>query len=264
MKGGLVIACGVLRALAGRPELHERVDLLCVTDEEWREVPLRHVPAPGEYHACLTFEGAERVDGREAIVVRRRAAAVVRVTAHGTGAHAGSSASDGRSALLALAELAPKLAAVNDPAAHVSVVPTVLRAGEALNAVPSTGELVCDVRAFDTVALEQVLGAVPAQMGDVRLNASSAERFPPMDTEIATTPWIEQAGALLGEPLVPVARGGASDAAFCAPSVPHTIDGLGPVGGGDHSAAEYVEADSFEPRARIAIALAVAALEATR
>src|SRR3954468_12498322 len=42
MKGGVVLALGVLRALAAAPERHEEVALLLVCDEEWRTAPFAH------------------------------------------------------------------------------------------------------------------------------------------------------------------------------------------------------------------------------
>ena len=45
-------------------------------------------------------------------------------------------------------------------------------------------------------------------------------------------------------------------------TIPLTIDGLGPRGGGSHAADEHVLASSIAPRARVALALAEACLSA--
>ena len=42
--------------------------------------------------------------------------------------------------------------------------------------------------------------------------------------------------------------GGVSDANYCAAQGVPTLDGLGPVGGQDHSPAEYLEVESIVPR----------------
>src|SRR3954468_25086737 len=42
MKGGVVIAIGLLRALAARPETFAEASLLLVNDEEWRRGSLAH------------------------------------------------------------------------------------------------------------------------------------------------------------------------------------------------------------------------------
>jgi glutamate carboxypeptidase len=71
MKGGDVLALGVARALAARPETFAELAVLLVTDEEWRTDPFTHVERFAGYDACLCFEAGERgPQGEEAIVVR--------------------------------------------------------------------------------------------------------------------------------------------------------------------------------------------------
>ena len=260
MKGGLVLAAGVARALCDRPDAFERIDLLCVADEEWRRQPLRYGPDTLDHDACLCFEGGERRPEGEAIVVRRRGAALLEVVARGRAAHAGAAAASGRSALLAVAGLAGSLAAHSDPASELDVIPTMLASGEAMNRIPDHGTLGCDLRAFDGAAFEHVRASIPEHVDGVALTAGLRERFPPMDTAAAATPLLAAGERLLGRPLTAVARGGASDAAYVARHVPITVDGLGPLGGEDHSPGEHVVADSFGPRAQVALAVALAAL----
>jgi glutamate carboxypeptidase len=83
-----------------------------------------------------------------------------------------------------------------------------------------------------------------------------------MDARASTAPVIEAAAAALGRPVVGSARGGASDASHFAATIPLTIDGLGPRGGGAHAPHEYVLASSLRPRAEIALAVVDAALKA--
>ena len=82
---------GVLRALAEMPEQFAEVALLLVNDEEFRTEPFAHGPRFAHFDACLCFEGGERTaDREEAVVVRRKAAAAIRVEATGVAAHAGA------------------------------------------------------------------------------------------------------------------------------------------------------------------------------
>lgn len=260
MKGGLTLAGGALTALASRPESFEHVDLLVVTDEEWREHPLVHAAgAGGRYDACLCFEGGEQ-DG-PAVITRRKEAAIVRISARGRPSHAGSSPLIGRSALLVLSRLASELD-ITGPGGLVAT-PTMLRAGEAINTIPSTGELSLDVRAFDADALRSVQERVPPAVDGVALTTETVMRFPPMDTTAGVGTAIERATELIGGRAIRLAeRGGSSDAAFLAAEVPVTVDGLGPVGSGDHGPEEHVLLDSFEGQAELALALALAALDA--
>jgi glutamate carboxypeptidase len=84
--------------------------------------------------------------------------------------------------------------------------------------------------------------------------------WPGMDATAATAPLLELASASLGRAVVGMPRGGASDASHFAASIPVTVDGLGPRGGAAHNPEEYILADSLEPRAAVALALASAAL----
>ena len=64
MKGGDVLALGVLRALAQRPDLYAEVALLLVCDEEWRTAPFQHGPSFAGWDACLCFEAGETNERR--------------------------------------------------------------------------------------------------------------------------------------------------------------------------------------------------------
>ena len=265
MKGGDVLALGVLRALGARREAFAEAALLLVCDEEWRLGDFTHAERFAGWDACLTFEAGERTaDGGDAVVVRRKAAGTLRIVAEGRSAHSGSAPQDGRNALLALATAAQAIAACHDPDGpdHLTAVPTVIRSGDALNVVPAYGELTCDVRADRLEAFDAVLAAVPAEVGGATLHAENLRRWPGMDARAAALPVLERAGATLGRPIAGHARGGASDASHFAASIPIAIDGLGPLGGGAHAPHEFVWAWSLRTRAEVALAVVDAVLTA--
>jgi glutamate carboxypeptidase len=194
--------------------------------------------------------------------VRRKAAGTLRVGAVGRAAHSGSAPDQGRNALLALARLALKLAEHHDPAGpnRMSVVPTVVRSGDALNVVPAEGELLLDMRADGLEAFESVLAVVPAEIDGVSLNGAMQRRWPGMDARAATGELLAGAAARLGRPIAAASRGGASDASHFAASIDWTVDGLGPRGGNAHNPGEFVLTASLHERAQVALALAGEAL----
>jgi glutamate carboxypeptidase len=268
MKGGDVLALGVLGALAGRPELFAEVALLLVMDEEWRVGPFAHVERFAGFDACLCFEAGELTRdgaGDDAVVVKRKAAGTVEVLAQGRSAHSGAAPDKGRNALLALAAAAQAIAAQHDPQGpdHLTAVPTVVRSGDAFNVVPADGRLIADVRADALGAFARVLDAVPAEIGGATLTARLAREWPGMDARAATAPLLEQASSLLGRPIVGADRGGASDASHFAAAIPLTVDGLGPRGGAAHNPGEFVLVSSLRTRAEVALAVALAALAAS-
>jgi glutamate carboxypeptidase len=266
MKGGLVLALGVLRALAATPSSFGEVALLAVTDEEWRTEPFRHAERFEGYEACLCFEAGERGPaGEEAVVVRRKAAGTLRVWASGLSAHSGSAPDSGRNALLALSAAAEQVAAAHDPDGpeRLTAVPTVLHSGEAFNVVPASGELFCDLRATDLEAIKRVLESLPESVGGATLEVELVRRWPGMDTRDATGDLLGRAAELLGRSIVGYERGGASDASHLAQVVPVTVDGLGPRGGGAHTPAEFVLRESLLGRAEVALALCAALLDSS-
>ena len=259
MKGGVVLALGVLRALAADPSQFADLVLLLVVDEEWRTAPFAHVERFAGFDACLCFEAGElSPDGDDAVVVERKAAGTIKVRGIGRSAHSGSAPDKGSNALLALAEAARAVAACHAPQGpqRLTAVPTILRSGDAFNVVPSEGELICDVRATSSDAFAGVMQALPREVGGARLESELVRVWPGMSSWETAQPVLEAAQTALGRPIVGARRGGASDASHFAATVPVTIDGLGPRGGGAHAPHEFVLESSLRTRAEVALAVA--------
>ena len=266
MKGGVALALALMRELAEGPELYAELAVLLVNDEEWRTAPFAHAERFADFDACLCFEAGQRGSGgEEAVIVKRKAAATLRVDAHGRSSHSGSAPELGRSALLALAAAAQTVAAHSDPGGpdRLTAVPTILRSGDAFNVVPAKGELLCDLRADRLEAFDPVLAAMPAEHDEVRLETTMVRAWPGMDSREATAGVLADASERLGRPIVGSERGGASDAShLAAGGIELTIDGLGPRGGGAHTPDEWVSAESLHSRAEVALAVVAALLSA--
>ena len=121
-------------------------------------------------------------------------------------------------------------------------------------------ELVRGVRADTLEALRAVVRAVPEEIGGARLESVLMREWPGMDSRETTVDLLARASTAIGRPIVAARRGGASDASHFAPSIPFTVDGLGPLGGGAHAPHEFVLAWGLRPRAEVALALVDAVL----
>jgi glutamate carboxypeptidase len=265
MKGGVVLALGLLRALAApeRRSSFAEAALLLVQDEEWRVGTFGHVERFAGFDVCLCFEAGQlTADGGDAVIVKRKAAGTLRVLAHGRSSHSGSAPDQGRNALLGLAAAAQAVSAMHDPHGELrlTAVPTILRSGDAFNVVPAAGELFCDMRADDAVAFDAVLAAVPDEVGGVTLERTLLRLWPGMDARGPAAGLLAAAGERLGRSITGMDRGGASDASHFASTIPLTVDGLGPRGGGAHAPNEFVLETSLRSRAEVALAIADAAL----
>ena len=264
MKGGVALSLALLEVMASRPEAYAEIALLLVNDEEWRVGGLHHTDRFDGFDACLCFEaGQHGPNGEEGLIVRRKAASTLKVVAHGLSSHSGSAPDRGRNALLALAAAAQAVAELHDPHGldRLSAVPTIMRSGEAFNVVPAGGELFCDMRADSADAFQRVLTAVPEEVGGARLEAEIVRLWPGMDSRESTRELLERTERCLGRPVIPVERGGASDASHVATRIPVTLDGLGPRGGQAHNPDEYVLAESLQQRAEVSLALMAALLD---
>jgi glutamate carboxypeptidase len=116
------------------------------------------------------------------------------------------------------------------------------------------------MRADSADVFDRVMDAVPPQVDGVAMEARLERVWPGMNSRSVTEGLLQQASDRLGRRIVGVARGGASDASHFAPSIPLTVDGLGPRGGGAHTPGEFVLAPSLRERAEVAVAVALEAL----
>ena len=126
-----------------------------------------------------------------------------------------------------------------------------MRAGDAFNVVPAAGELLFDMRADELEAFDEVLAAVPSDVDGVGLTATIERRWPGMNCMETTRGLLQAAGDRIGRPIIGAARGGASDASHFAATVPITVDGLGPRGGGAHTPKEFLFAPALRQRAEV-------------
>jgi glutamate carboxypeptidase len=256
MKGGVLIGLAALERLA-RSGADAAVELHCVPDEEGRNVAPFTLKSMHGADAALCLE-CGRPSG--AIVTSRKAGCWVTITAHGVPAHAGTSPDEGRSALRALArELLRSEGELHRSRPGMTAVATQLHAGEVKNTVPDEAWGVIDVRALDDLDLDYALGRIRAvgHHDGVVFAFSDDRGFPPMRRapELAEATLRELAAH--GQPALEEAAGGVSDGSWTSHIGVPTVDGLGPVGGDDHTEREWIELASVGPRVDAIVALCV-------
>ena len=260
MKGGIAVAVHAARALALGPRPFELVEVVSCPDEESRPGPPATLDRLKSFDAVLCLE-CGRPGGE--IVSARKGAAWLRVHAEGRAAHAGEAPGSGRNVALALAREALRLAELDGAAPGTTLQITALEAGEGLNTVPSRGYLAADVRASTQDDLDRVTAAIrafPAYDG-IAFRFEDLGGPPPFERTPAVARLAETAvalGASLGHEFGEAVAGGVSDGSWTASHGIPTLDGLGPVGGDDHSPAEYVETASFATRCGVVAGLVAA------
>jgi glutamate carboxypeptidase len=267
MKAGLLAglyAIGALRA-TGEALPFERLTFVANPDEEIgspASSPVIRRIARG-VDACLVLECA-RANGD--IVSSRKGILDLRIVVHGRAAHAGVEPDKGRSAILAAAHLVVALHALNGRWPGVTVNAGVIAGGTRPNVVAERCAVEVDVRAVRRADLEAAEAAIRdlthvPEVPDVRIEVEEAARHWPMEKLARSGRLVELAVGLadrLGFELRDAATGGASDANTTAGLGVPTIDGLGPIGGDDHSPSEYLEVESIVPRTTLVAALLLA------
>ncbi|HKO34661.1 MAG TPA: M20 family metallopeptidase [Candidatus Limnocylindria bacterium] len=254
MKGGLLAglhALGALHQAGERPA----VTFVANPDEEIGSIfsgaEIRRL-AP-DHHVSLVLECA-RASG--AIVSARKGIADLELTFTGRAAHAGVEPEKGRSAILAAARQVVALHEMNGRWPGVTLNAGVIAGGTRPNVVPAECRVQLDLRAataeaFDAARAEVERQAATSPVEGVNCDIRELAAHRPMERTAATGRLVELAIAIAGElgfELAEAATGGASDANTTAGLGVPTLDGLGPIGGDDHSADEWLDLASVVPR----------------
>lgn len=268
MKAGLLCGCYAVEALSELGFLNfGRIVLLCVSDEEVQERYSYDLirTAARQADAVFTLEAA-RENGD--IVIARKGVRVYAVETFGHAAHAGVEPEKGRNAILALAHLCLKLAELNGFRPDVTLNPGVIEGGTQSNVVPDYARLLLDVRAFTTDDLDAVAAAArevvksETQAGIKASITQAGQGHDPMPytrEAAALEAMAKEAAGELGFSLQGAFTGGASDASLAAAQGVPVLDGLGPVGGLDHSPDEYILLSSIVPRTALLAKLIISA-----
>jgi glutamate carboxypeptidase len=185
---------------------------------------------------------------------------------HGRAAHAGVEPEKGRNAILEAARIVRELHDLNGRWPDVTVNVGKIAGGTRPNVVPDRCEIEVDVRAttgegLDAVeaALRQIAAATEVPDTTAELQVMAGWR--PMEKLARSGHLVEHAQAVarrLGFEIKDTSTGGASDANSTSGLGVPSLDGLGPIGGSDHSPAEYLELDSVVPRTALLAGLLLA------
>jgi glutamate carboxypeptidase len=256
MKGGLLAGFFATHALhdAGI-DTFGQITYVCNPDEEIgstfsgpviRELATAH-------DVAFVLEGA-RANGD--IVSARKGVTDYEVIVHGRAAHAGVEPEKGRNAIARAAAIVTELQALNGRWPGVTVNVGTIEGGTRTNVVPERCGIEVDLRSPETTSLEEAEGEIEricaASAGDdVTVDVHRAGWHRPMERTEEIAALAEQATSLaaeLGFDLRDTATGGASDANTIAAAGTPVLDGLGPVGGDDHSPSEWLDLDSVVPR----------------
>jgi glutamate carboxypeptidase len=191
------------------------------------------------------------------IVSARKGNAWYTLTAQGRSAHAGVEPEKGRNAILEIAHQALQFSRLNGWREGITINVGVISGGTLPNVVPDFAQVRFDVRFLrseDLIATEARWRELMQQHlipgVELTLQAESDRKEPmvPTPASLRLAERAQEIAADLGFPLRHMLTGGASDGSYPSTLGIPALDGLGPIGGLDHSPREYLVASSVAPR----------------
>ena len=260
MKGCILAAIYAIEALLAMDyRAFGEMRFLCVSDEE---INTRHCLDILQT-ACENAQGAlvlEAARSNGDIVSARKGLTYYTLTARGRSAHAGVEPEKGHNAIEELAHQVLQFQDLNGWREGITVNAGVISGGTLPNVVPDFAQAQFDLRFMyddDRLATENRFHELMRQkrIPGVELTIERAPDIKgPMLRTAQGLELAQQAqhiANLLGFSINHVMTGGASDASYTTGYGVPSLDGLGPVGGRDHSPDEYLMLNSVAPRAAL-------------
>ena len=259
MKGGLAVILAALTAFeASQATARIGYDVLVNADEETGSLSSAALIAQLAQNkaAALTYEPSALPDGT--LAGARGGSGNFSAVIIGRSAHAGRNPSWGRNAIVAAADLALRLKAMES--ASLSINPARIEGGGANNVVPDHAILRFNIRPRDTLDAERFDHAIYGVCREVELEHEVQVRLhggitrppKPLTPEAETLfGLVRDCGAALGQTIAWQTSGGVCDGNNIAAVGVPVVDTMGVRGGAIHSDEEYLIVPSLAERAAL-------------
>jgi glutamate carboxypeptidase len=263
MKAGIVQALFALDALRqSQTPPRKRIVFLWTSDEEIGSESSRKLIETEARRSDAVFVLEPSLGPRGFLKTARKGVGEAEIIVHGRASHAGLAPQEGVNAVHELARQIARLEQWNDLRRGISVNADVIEGGTRVNVIAERARAVVDLRALhlaDMQRLEKRLRALRPLMRGARLEIRGGFNRAPMERKVSATLFSRakslatQMGLSVGE----CVAGGGSDGNLTAALGVPTLDGLGAVGDGAHSAHEHVLVRTMPERAALLAALLV-------
>src|SRR5271163_2533688 len=264
MKAGIVQALFALEALQqSKTSLQKRLVFLWTSDEEIGSDSSRKLLETEARRSDAVFVLEPSFGPRGLIKTARKGVGEAELIVHGRASHAGLAPREGINAIHELALQIERMQKWNDLRRGVSINVCKIEGGTRTNVIPERAKAIFDLRALhatDMRRIEQRLSTLSPILSGARLEIHGGFSRPPLEHKISAGLFARakslasQMGLALGECTV----GGGSDGNLTAALGIPTLDGLGAVGDGAHSAHEHILINTMPARAALLAALLAA------
>jgi glutamate carboxypeptidase len=261
MKAGIVQALFALRALQEKKSpLRKRLVFLWTSDEEIGSASSRKLIETEARRSDAVFVLEPSFGPRGLLKTARKAIGEAEIIVHGRSSHAGLAPQEGINAIHELALQIERIQKWNDPRRGISSNVCTIEGGTRANVIPERARALFDLRAMTSADARQVerwLKELHPVLTGSRLEIRGSFERPPLERKMSAALFstakslAAQMGVTTGECTV----GGGSDGNFTAAVGTPTLDGLGAVGDGAHSAHEYILVNAMPARAALLASL---------
>jgi len=261
MKAGIVQALFALDALRqSATPLRKHIVFLWTSDEEIGSESSRNLIEVEARRSDAAFVLEPSLGPRGLLKTARKGVGEAEIIVHGRASHAGLAPQDGVNAVHELARQITRLQKWNDSRRGISVNADVIEGGTRVNVIAERARAVVDLRALrvaDMRRLEKRLYALRPITRGARLEIRGGFNRAPLERKISSALFARarslatQMGLSIGDCIA----GGGSDGNLTAALGIPTLDGLGAVGDGAHSAHEHVFVKTMPQRAALLAAL---------
>jgi len=261
MKAGIVQALFAFAALKNpAAPLRKRLVFLWTSDEEIGSESSRKFIESEARRSDAVFVLEPSLGPRGLLKTARKGVGEAEIIVHGRASHAGLAPEEGVNAVHELARLITRIEKWNDPRRGITINADVIEGGTRTNVIAERARAVLDLRALHSADMQRIENRLhtlrPTRPG-ARLEVRGGFNRAPLERKFSAALFARakslalQMGLSLGE----CVAGGGSDGNLTAALGIPTLDGLGAVGDGAHSAHEHILTNTMPARAALLAAL---------
>lgn len=264
MKAGIVQALFALDALeASKTPVSKQIVFLWTSDEEIGSESSRKLLETEARRSDAVFVLEPSLGPKGLLKTARKGVGEAELLVHGKASHAGLAPQEGVNAVHELALQISKISQWNDLRRGITINADIIAGGTRVNVIAEKARATLDLRALriaDMHALEKKLKSLRPLLRGARLEVSGGFNRAPLEHKYSAALFAraKQLASQMGLSLGECTAGGGSDGNLTAALGVPTLDGLGAVGDGAHSAHEHVIAKTMPERAALLAALLAA------
>jgi glutamate carboxypeptidase len=261
MKAGIVQALFAMQALQRlKVPFTKKIVFFWTSDEEIGSDTSRRLIETEARRSDAVFVLEPGLGTKGLLKTARKGVGEAELIVHGRASHAGLAPEEGVNAIHELARLIGAIEKWNDAKAGVTINADLLEGGTRVNVIAENARATLDLRALtlaDMRRVEKRLHSLRPAHRDAKLEIHGGFNRPPMERRLGTE-LFQRAKSLAGKMNLEIGEctaGGGSDGNLTAALGTPTLDGLGAVGDGAHSAHEHIIANAMPARSALLAAL---------